>query len=155
MQFYPFLREIVAPHSDAGMFAIAQVSPCTCQSKALHILMIVTDSLSVDPELTLCFWLCFCSAPSRVCTGGPLSPAEPLPQHRLQLQLAAAVGPAGLHLRPLPHAGLVPVSDLRQAGQHAHPVRGGKRLFVNRQDTCVNTAENLPVLMCCVYICLK
>lgn len=67
-----------------------------------------------------------CSAPSWVCARRPLHPTEPLPQHHLQLQLAAAVGPAGLHLRPLPHTGLVPVSDFWQAGEHAHPVCGGK-----------------------------
>lgn len=75
-----------------------------------------------------CVFGCTCSSPSRVCAGRPLSPGEPLPQHHLQLQLAAAVIPAGLHLWSLPHSGLVPVSDFWQASQHAHPVCGGKHV---------------------------
>lgn len=76
-----------------------------------------------------CLSGCTYSSPSRVCAGRPLHPAEPLPQHHLQLQLAAAVGPAGLHLWPLPHTRLVPVSDFWQASEHAHPVCGGKWFY--------------------------
>lgn len=93
-------------------------------------LIIGTDSLGVPPVL-MCLSGCTCSAPSRVRSRRPLHPPEPLPQHHLQLQLAAAVGSAGLHLRPLPHSRLVPVSGFWQAGEHAHPVCGGKwSLFV-------------------------
>lgn len=78
----------------------------SCRKPSIHLTLLVY----IQCSRCLSGWTC--SAPSRVCTGRPLHPPGPLPQHYLQLQLVAAVGPAGLHLRPLPHSGLVPVSDL-------------------------------------------
>lgn len=56
-----------------------------------------------------------------MCSWWPHGPAEPPPQPHLQLQRAAGPG-----VRPLPDAGLVPVSGFQQAGQHAYSVCGGE-----------------------------
>lgn len=84
----------------------------TCCSVTSSWFLLLSLHISLKSVLFMSVFFCLsCSAPSRVCTRWPLHPPEPLPQHHLQLQLAAAVSPAGLYLRPLPHAGLVPVSD--------------------------------------------
>lgn len=114
-----------------------QFSICSAES----LLYIWSSVLTVLAYLQCLIYLSR-SPPSRVCAGRPLHPPEPLPQHHLQLQLAAAVSPAGLHLRPLPHSGLVPVSHFWQAGQHAHSVCGGEcSLFVKR-------GWNISVFVC-------